>query len=198
MRRPTLTAGSLLLVLLVLLGGCIEISELFPYRLANDDDSSAGDDDDDDSGDDDDSSADDDDDSGDDDDDGTPCDTSWLVPGLDPVSLAFEVEPLFSSNCDPCHTVQELGGLRLSPGMSFEALVGVPNVLAWDTDMPRVTPFEPQASYLMHKLVGCDPADKDWGHYQSTMPPPIGETIPLTTEETLVIYTWIVQGAEDN
>jgi len=168
--------------------GCIELGDLYPYRLFGDDDDSANDDDD----------AVDDDDSGDDDDGATPCDVSWLVEAADAVSLAFQIEPLFALNCDPCHTVQDLGGLRMTPGMSYAALVNEPNLLGYGEGMPRVTPGDAQASYLMHKLVGCGSDDPEWGHFQSEMPPPIGETIPLTEQETLLIYSWIQQGAEDN
>jgi hypothetical protein len=181
------------LALFLLLAGCIEIGDLYPFRLqGDDDDDSAADDDDSAVGDDDDSAV------GDDDDDGTPCDVSWLEASLDPVSFAFEVEPLFSSNCGPCHTIQDLGGLRMTPGLAWEALVGEPNLLGYGDGMPRVTPFDPQASYLMHKLVRCGADDPEWGHYQSEMPPPIGDTVPLTDPQINLIYSWIVQGAEDN
>ena len=82
--------------------------------------------------------------------------------------------------------------------MSHEGLVDVPNLLGWDTDMPRVTPGDPQQSYLMHKLVRCSPQDADWGHFQSTMPPPIGKTELMTDEEISLLWSWIVQGALDN
>ena len=186
---PTPPSSALLLVLAALLGGCIAITDVYPFRVGGDDDDSAADDDD---------SGDDDDDSGGDDDDATPCDTSWLVELPDAVSLAFEIEPVFANNCDPCHTTLELGGLNVAPGQSHAALVDQPNTLDYGPGMPRVTPFDPQASYLMHKIVGCGETDPDWGHFQSEMPPPVGETIPLTEDEVILIYSWIVQGAEDN
>ncbi len=188
MRRP-LAGNSVFLSLLVLtlMAGCAAVTDLSPYRLATaDDDDVTGDDDD--SGDDDDVG---------DDDDITPCDTSWLVEGDGEVSFTFQIEPLLLTRCDPCHTVQDLGGMRFIAPVR-DALVDAPNLLGYGNDMPRVTAGDPEQSYVLHKLMGCDQQDDIWGYYGSYMPPPIGETVPLTTDELLLLYTWILQGAQDN
>ena len=191
MRKPLSPVDGLLaLSLLCLSAGCVAITDAFPYRLLDDDDSGDDDDvvDDDDSGDDD---------SAGDDDDATPCDTSWLeeVPN---VSLAFQLEPIFLATCDPCHTVQDRGDLQFVAAGVRDVLVDVPNILGYGGDLPRVTPGDPEASYILHKLVRCGPADPTWGYFQSEMPPPIGEVQPMTDAEVGLLYSWILQGAEDN
>lgn len=185
-RRP-LYADRVVLTLLLLasLSGCVALTDAVPYRLRADDDDTV---DDDDSGDDD----------AGDDDDVTPCDTSWLVEGTTDVSFAFQIEPLLLTRCDPCHTVQDLGGLHMLSPNVWDSLVGAPNLLGYGADMPRVTAGDPEASYALHKLLGCAPQDAIWGYYGSYMPPPVGEAQPLSTDELLLIYTWILQGAPDN
>jgi len=154
------------------------------------------DDDDDDAADDDDSVGDDDD-SGGDDDDAAPCDTSFLVEAPE-VSLAGDLEPMFAVHCDPCHTFQELGGMSLLPGQAHGDLVDQPNTLQYGGGMVRVEAGNPEGSYLMHKVIGCEGTDATWGYTQGPMPPTVGETMPLSDEQISQIWSWILQGAQDN
>jgi hypothetical protein len=141
-----------------------------------------------------------DDDSAPDDDDSTvaPCDDSFLVGHDEAVSLQSDLAPLFASRCQPCHTGQDQGDLTLTAPMARAELVDVANNLGYGDEMPRVTAGDPQQSYILHKLMQCDREDARWGYLQSPMPPQIGGNEPLSHEELNLIYTWILQGAQDN
>ncbi len=178
--------------LLLLLAGCPEITDQFPFALVevvDDDDASAGDDDDD-SGpaDDDDATA-------------IECDLTWIVESADEVSFDETIQPIFDLHCDPCHTVFGEADLSLVPGLSHGNIVNVPNSipdnLPWG-DQIRIVPSSPEQSYMLHKFLGCESADPVWGYFGAPMPPAIGEVIPLTEEKISLIWSWIVQGAQDN
>ena len=180
---------------------CAVITEHQPFLLLGDDDDS-GDDDtgDDDTGDDDTG----DDDTGDDDsgdDDTTPpvsdCDTSWLEVSKKTVSFSTTLVPLFLELCQDCHTVQGHGELFLTPAQAYDQLVGVVNMLGYD-DLLRVAPGDAEGSYLMHKIVGCGRDDPVWGYHQAPMPPKLPNLVPLEQEQINQVYSWILQGAEDN
>ncbi len=177
------------LLVLLLLPGCAVVTDLPMFRefILPDDDTVA----DDDSGGDDDSAGDDDDDTP------APCDLSWVVVGTDPVSYSDDVQPLLTDHCAPCHTEQGLGNLFLSTGLSYSNLVDQPNTLAWGP-IDRVEPGSPELSYLVHKLVGCEPTDPVWGYAFTSMPPAFPGVVPLDHEQTSVLWTWITQGALDN
>jgi hypothetical protein len=167
------------------------VTDQRPYR------SISGDGDDDDSLDDDDSA--DDDDSSGDDDDASSCDTSWLVLSEEPVSLKTDLVPIFVVHCFDCHLLVEQGELSLLAAAAYEELVGVPNTLGYGEAMPRVMAEDPQQSYLIHKILGCEQTDPVWGFMQSDMPPSLlPGTKPLDEAQISLIYSWIVQGAEDN
>ena len=127
-----------------------------------------------------------------------PCDVSWIVEATETVSLSGTIEPIFFDHCSQCHVFQKRGKLNLTPGASYDELIDVPNLLLYDGDMPRVAPGDPQDSYLIHKLLGCDSQDPKWGYTQGPMPPDIPETIPLTEEKISLIWSWVLQGALDN
>ena len=174
--------------LAVLLGlGCPEITDQLPYAAdatAVDDDDSADDDD-----------------SSDDDDTPLECDLSWIVESAEEVSLDEDVQPIFDRSCSPCHTQQAVAELRLSPGTSYWQLVGVPNFLfdnqPWG-DAIRVVPGDPQASYLLHKMLGCERTDDTWGYFGGPMPAASAQTIPVTDEQKSLVWSWILQGAANN
>jgi len=189
------------LCLLLLLGGvlaaCPTATDQRPYRstVTEDDDDSVDDDDDDD----DDSGVDDDDSGTDDDDDTSACDTSWLVLSEDPVSLQDDLVPIFVVHCFDCHMLVNQGKLSLLAGAAYSELVGVPNTLGYGDFMPRVTASDPQQSYLMHKVLGCEQTDPEWGYLQSDMPPSLlPGSKPLDDAKKSLIFSWISQGAEDN
>jgi hypothetical protein len=174
------------MVPLLFLLGCPQATDRRPYALLGDDDSA----DDDDTGDDD---------TGDDDDSTIePCDVSWVPIAQEDVSFSASIEPVLVLNCGPCHTLQGVGEQHFSIGGSWEELVGVANSLGYGDFMPRVTPGEPENSYLLHKLVNCPPGDPTWGYLQGQMPPLVGGGTPLTPEQVGQIWAWIAQGAADN
>lgn len=179
------------LLALFALGGCPEITDQFPFALVDvvdDDDASAADDDDSGAADDDDATL-------------PECDLSWIVESTDEVSFDDTLQPIFDLHCDPCHTVFEEAELSLIPGLSHGNLVNVPNSipdnLPWG-DAIRVVPGDPVQSYLLHKFLGCDRNDTTWGYFGAPMPPAIGDTIPLTNEQKSLLWSWVVQGAQDN
>jgi hypothetical protein len=51
----------------------------------------------------------------------------------------------------------------------------------------------------MHKIMGCEQSDPDWGYLQGDMPPSLlpGSKL-LSEEQKSLVYSWISQGAEDN
>ena len=180
--------------MLLILGGCVVAEGTSPYRSVDPaDDDDVSDDDDSGSGDDDDSG------SGDDDDSVADCDLSWLVVSKEPVSLQDDLVPIFVGHCFDCHMLVEQGGLSLLAANAYKELVGVPNSLGYRDSMPRVTAGDPEQSYLLNKILGCDQADPNWGFLQGDMPPSLlPDSIPLTNEQKSLIWSWIEQGAEDN
>jgi hypothetical protein len=184
----------LLLLLLAPVSACPSATDQRPYRIISDDDD-AGDDDDSD----DDDSADDDDSGAADDDDASSCDTSWLVLSEESVSLQIDLVPIFVVHCFDCHMLVDQGDLSLLAAAAYGELIDVPNTLGYGEAMPRVTAGEPEQSYLMHKTLGCEQTDPVWGFMQSDMPPSLlPGTKSLDETQKSLIYSWIVQGGEDN
>ena len=69
-----------------------------------------------------------------------------------PVRFEQDIQPFFNQQCYACHLRgAEPGGLALEPGIAYEELVGVEST---QSDLLRVAPGEPEASYLVHKLRG--------------------------------------------
>lgn len=76
------------------------------------------------------------------------------VAETDEAAIDYEahVQPLFNVHCYACHLRgAEPGGLALEPGVSLGELVNVPSE---QSDLLRVAPGDPEASYLVHKLRG--------------------------------------------
>jgi hypothetical protein len=188
-----------LLLLPLLCAACARLTERAMYASLGDDDSADDDDSggDDDSADDDDSGGDDDS-AGDDDTSISDCDLSWLEPTEEPVSFSGDLLVIFLDHCSDCHTLKGLGKLTMTALEAYDQLVGVPNILGYGEDMARVEPGDPQSSYMIHKIIGCGPADPVWGFFQAPMPPPVPDVTPLEPEQISLIYSWIAQGAENN
>src|SRR6056297_547574 len=69
-----------------------------------------------------------------------------------PVQFEQDIQPFFNQQCYACHLRgAEPGGLALEPGIAYEELVGMEST---QSDLLRVAPGEPEASYLVHKLRG--------------------------------------------
>jgi hypothetical protein len=169
-------------------GDCIPLGD--DDTLPDDDDDTTPADDDDDTtpadDDDDTTPADDDDDTtpADDDDDTTPADDDDDSAST-PVSLATDIQPIFTASCTPCH----VGGgssASLTLDSAYSTLVGVPSS---ESPLNRVEEGSTQDSYLWHKLQGTQ---KKVGGLGQQMP---GDGGTLTPAELALIEAWIVGGA---
>ncbi len=113
-----------------------------------------------------------------------------LVSGVDQVTLS-DVQPIFTSTCalSGCHaaTNPELG-MSLSVGQTFANVVNVPATEL--STMNRVTPGQPDNSYLVHKVQGTH-LDVGGSGFQM----PKGRS-PLTQMEIDLIRAWIEAGAQ--
>ena len=95
---------------------------------------------------------------------------------------------VFSAICVNCHVgASAPQGMTLDPATSYDMLVGVPSV--GRPDVLRVSPGNPDASYLIHKLEGG--------------PNIVGAQMPLNLtplrQNTInAIRVWISQGAPRN
>lgn len=125
---------------------------------------------------------------------GRPIDEEPQVPDPQaPVTLSVDVQPILSASCalSGCHTgPNPVLGQDLSAGRTFGSIVGVPSVEA--PHLPRVRPFVPDSSYLVHKIQGTQALVGGSGDRM----PLIGGA--LTEAEIVVIRTWIAAGALDN
>ncbi len=110
--------------------------------------------------------------------------------GGDQVSFSRDVIPLLKRRCVACHiTGQEPGLVSLVPKKAHGELVGVTSV---QSPLNRITPADPEHSYLYHKLVG---SQVDAGGEGEAMPPGMP---PLSDQHIGVFRRWIEQGALDN
>ena len=173
-------------------GECVPLGDDDTIPGDDDDDATADDDDDATPGDDDDATpADDDDVTPGDDDDATPADDDDATPGDDddsagtPVSLATDIQPIFTASCAPCHVGGgSSGGLTLDS--AYATLVGVPSN---ESALDRVAAGSTQDSYLWHKLQGTQ---NSVGGSGQQMP---GGGGSLTPAELDLIEAWIAGGA---
>jgi hypothetical protein len=96
------------------------------------------------------------------------------------------IQPLLNQRCVMCHQEGSApGGLSLDPAHAYKSLVGVPSTQA---PLARVSPGQPDKSYLWHKLSGT--------HVEaggSGVRMPLGGEMPA--EEMSRLRTWIEQGA---
>lgn len=106
------------------------------------------------------------------------------------VSFDRDIQSLFNAQCVFCHmTGAESGGLNLEPGLAYENLV---NVKSGQSDLVRVAPNDPDASYLLHKLQGTH---VNAGGSGSQMP--LGG-MPWSETELNLVRQWILEGAHNN
>lgn len=106
---------------------------------------------------------------------------------------AFDVlqQEIFNQRClsAGCHNATaQAGGLNLTAGASYDDLVDVPptNEVALADDLLRVTPFDPDTSFLLIKLTG--PAAGEGGRM------PLSQS-PLSPSQIEMVRDWIVDGA---
>src|SRR5262245_6047095 len=100
----------------------------------------------------------------------------------DKVDFNFQIRPLLSDRCFPCHGPDEksrMAKLRLdSKETALKALSG---------EMFVIKPGDPSKSEVIRRLTSTDPAQK--------MPPP-WSNLAVSPEEIALIRRWIEQGAE--
>ena len=102
-------------------------------------------------------------------------------------SYAGDVQPIWTSQCLPCHDASTLSGqLDLTAGASRVALVGQPMVQAC-THATRVVAGDPGSSGLMDRLLGTSCGTR--------MPK---DGTPLSAGELVRVQSWILRGALDN
>jgi hypothetical protein len=116
--------------------------------------------------------------------------TSVEETGVLVVDYEGDVQPIWNGNC-LCH-MQNASGMMQAPlltlnaGLSYDELVGAASEQL--PGMDRVTPGEPEESYLWHKLQGTH---LDVGGMGDSMPQ-VGQ---LDAEDLAVIEAWIAAGA---
>ncbi|HEX9730177.1 MAG TPA: hypothetical protein VGA37_16905 [Gemmatimonadales bacterium] len=108
--------------------------------------------------------------------------------------LSADVQPILTANCalSGCHAAAGGGpaqGLNLSDGLAYAGLVDVDAV---EAPMKRVRPFQPDSSYLLHKLNGTAGTV---GGIDTRMP--LGRA-PLSAAQIGIIRAWIQDGAQNN
>ena len=113
--------------------------------------------------------------------------------GGDETTLSGDVQPIFTGNCtfSGCHAGSSPAqGMSLVAGQAFSNVV---NVVARELpSMNRVTPNQPDNSYLVHKVQGTHLAAGGSG---SRMPE--GQS-PLSQSDINLIRAWIQAGALRN
>lgn len=136
-----------------------------------------------------------------------PGDATWspkCYEAMDHSDFAWIEENVFRGSCASfmsCHDSQNpAGGLDLTAGNAYGELVNVPSF--YFTDWMRVTPGDPEASYLMVRLrcttdedpyvAQCESGPLDGG---VLMPP---NSAPVCKPKREAIRRWIEQGALDN
>ena len=114
--------------------------------------------------------------------------------GGDEVTLSRDVQPIFTGNCafSGCHAGSSPEeGMSLVAGQAFSNVV---NVAARQASMKRVTPNQPDNSYLVHKVQGTH-LDVGVGGSGSRMPL---NRSPLSQSDIDLIRDWIQAGAQSN
>ena len=116
------------------------------------------------------------------------------LPAVAAPGLEREVQPLFDTYCVVCHLLESAqAGLVLEAGESHAALVDVPSTQA---PLPRVTPGDPDRSYLLLKLRGTHLGAGGSG---ARMPlAGEGPGMHLSPAQIETIEAWVRAGAQDD
>jgi hypothetical protein len=126
----------------------------------------------------------------------TACFSEHTTPPDDTVSFAADVEPLLNGSCafSGCHgtTNTQPGNkpMRLTTGQAYDAIVNVSS--AQLLSMNRITPGDPDQSYLIHKLQGTHQGVGGTGGRM-----PAGQS-PLAPSVIAMMRQWVSQGARRN
>ena len=108
-----------------------------------------------------------------------------------PVSFQSDLLPVLKARCAVCHmTGKEPGGMALTPDSAWSDLVDQPSLGL--PSMKRVTPAEPQSSYLLYKLWGTHRSAGGAGSRMPMHQPPLAGAVIDQFER------WVMSGAPDN
>jgi hypothetical protein len=113
--------------------------------------------------------------------------------GTPPATFSSGVRPILVNNCAVagCHVGPDpQQGMDLSPAVAYSNIVNVPAREL--PSMMRVRPFQPDSSYLVHKVQGTHVLVGGSGARM-----PLGAP-PLAQQEIDLIRSWIRQGALNN
>ena len=106
-----------------------------------------------------------------------------------PVSFSQEIQPIFGDSCalPTCHMGPiNAGGMNLTQEQSYSAIVNVPS--SQRPSVLRIKPFEPNNSYLIHKIKG-----ENINGFRMPQDLP-----PLSVEVIALFENWVKQGALNN
>jgi hypothetical protein len=109
------------------------------------------------------------------------------------VSFCADIQPIFTANCafSGCHAPPSPQlGQNLSAGNAYASIVNVTSAEVPTLD--RVEPFDPEGSYLVHKIQGTFPGVGGSG---GRMPRGQGA---LPEADIQLIRAWIADGAPNN
>jgi mono/diheme cytochrome c family protein len=107
------------------------------------------------------------------------------------VSYKTDIQPIFNAQCVFCHvTGAENAGLNLGRRESRASLMAPSS----EAPLPRVTPGDPEKSYLVHKLRGTHLSVGGSGNAMPMYDPPR----PFDAALLERISRWIQNGAPDN
>ncbi|WP_273456272.1 c-type cytochrome domain-containing protein [Nevskia ramosa] len=108
------------------------------------------------------------------------------------VSYRTQLQPIFNAQCVYCHvTGAENGGLNLARASSYASLVGTAST---ESPLMRVTPGQPDKSYLWHKLNGSHVSVGGSGNAMPMSDPPR----LLEPAQRALFKAWIEAGAPNN
>ncbi len=105
------------------------------------------------------------------------------------VSFSQQIQPIFGDSCalPTCHMGPiNAGGMNLTQEQSYSAIVNVPS--SQRPSVLRIKPFEPNNSYLIHKIKG-----ENINGFRMPQDLP-----PLSVEVIALFENWVSQGAMNN
>ena len=120
-------------------------------------------------------------------------DLSSLAPRPN-IDFATSVQPIIDANCSHCHNGRSLGQLDMDPGVAVSNLVNVPSS-ATTAGIPRVTPSNPDKSFLFKKINCTDLSLAYGSHMPMAFEPGLPPPPALSKEDQAAFRDWIVQGA---
>ena len=118
------------------------------------------------------------------------CEHEIKSPSHEEATLSYIQSTIFTLRCgiSGCHVENGSAPMRLdTKSQSFSTLVDEPSVQK--ASLMRVQPGQPENSYIIHKIEGQP-------NISNRRMPPGGPF--LSSEESNLISTWILEGAQNN